>query len=187
MEASVAGGIPIHSVLREGIAGDRIERLLGILNGTCNYILTEMERRGASLETVLAEAQELGYAEADPTADIDGFDARSKLALLTALAFGVEIKPDSIPTEGIRRIRDVDFLYADRLRHTVRLIAAAEQTRAGLFLSVRPALLPKETILAHVQGLVQRHLGARQRTARTRSTTAAAPAPRRPASPSSAT
>ncbi len=152
MEASVAGGIPIHSVLREGIAGDRIESLMGILNGTCNYILTEMERRGASLETVLAEAQELGYAEADPTADIDGFDARSKLALLTALAFGVEIKPDSIPTEGIRRIRDVDFLYAARLRHTVRLIAGAEQTEHGLYLSVRPALLPKEAILAHVKG-----------------------------------
>lgn len=152
MEASVAGGIPIHSVLREGIAGDRIESLLGILNGTCNFILTEMETRGESLETVLAEAQELGYAEADPTADIDGHDARSKLALLAALAFGVQVDPESIPTEGIRRIRDVDFLYADRLHHTVRLLAAAEQTPQGLYLSVRPALLPKTAILAHVHG-----------------------------------
>ena len=152
MEASVAGGIPIHSVLREGIAGDRIESLLGILNGTCNFILTEMERRGDSLETVLAEAQELGYAEADPTADVDGFDARSKLALLAALAYGVHIAPECIPTQGIRRIRDVDFLYADRLGHTVRLLAAAEQTEEGLYLSVRPALLPKEAILANVNG-----------------------------------
>jgi len=152
MEASVAGGIPIHSVLREGIAGDRIESLLGILNGTCNFILTEMERRGDSLETVLSEAQELGYAEADPTADVDGFDARSKLALLAALAFGVHIEPGKIPTEGIRRIRDVDFLYAARLGHTVRLLAAAEQAEDGLYLSVRPALLPKDAILANVHG-----------------------------------
>lgn len=152
MEASVAGGIPIHSVLREGIAGDRIESLLGILNGTCNFILTEMERRGDSLDTVLAEAQDLGYAEADPTADIDGFDARSKLALLAALAFGVQIQPEQIPTEGIRRIRDIDFLYAARLGHTVRLLATAEQTEEGLYLSVRPALLPKDAILASVTG-----------------------------------
>lgn len=152
MEASVAGGIPIHAVLREGIAGDRIQGLLGILNGTCNFILTEMERRGDSLEVVLAEAQALGYAEADPTADIDGFDARSKLSLLAALAFGVQVNPETIPTEGIRRIRDVDFLYADRLRHTVRLLAAAEQTPEGLYLAVRPALLPQNAILSHVRG-----------------------------------
>src|SRR5882757_4106640 len=87
MEASVAGGIPIHSVLREGISGDRVTALYGILNGTCNYILTEMERRGESLEAILSEAQSLGYAEADPSADVDGFDARSKLVLLAALAF----------------------------------------------------------------------------------------------------
>lgn len=152
LEASVAGGIPILHVLREGIAGDRIEALLGILNGTCNFILTEMERRGESLETVLQEAQDLGYAEADPTADIDGFDARSKLALLAALAFGVQVKPEEIPTEGIRRIRDVDFLYAARLGHTVRLLASARQTDSGLFLSVRPALVPRTTILAGVSG-----------------------------------
>ena len=90
------------------ISGDRVQSLLGVLNGTCNYILTEMERRGDSLDTVLAEAQKLGYAEADPTADIDGFDARAKLALLAALAFGCEIAPEEIPTEGIRRIPVVD-------------------------------------------------------------------------------
>ena len=152
MEASVAGGIPIHSVLREGIAGDRVESMAGILNGTCNYILTEMERRGAPLETILAEAQQLGYAEADPSADIDGYDARSKLALLSALAFGVQVRPSDIYLEGIRRIRPIDFAYAGRLGHTVRLIASAQESREGLLLSVRPALLPQGTILAQVQG-----------------------------------
>jgi homoserine dehydrogenase len=151
MEASVAGGIPIHAVLREGISGDRVIALLGILNGTSNYILTEMEKRGATLETVLAEAQRLGYAEADPSADIDGFDARSKLAILSALAFGEKITPSDIFTEGIRRISPIDFEYAHRLSHTIRLICAARQTADGLILSVRPALIPASTILASVQ------------------------------------
>ncbi len=152
MEASVAGGIPILSVLREGVAGDRIQSLLGILNGTCNFILTEMEKRGDSLETVLAEAQRLGYAEADPTADVEGYDARSKLALLAALAFGAHVQPEEIPTEGILRVRDVDFLYARRIQRTVRLIASAEQTENGLLLAVRPALAPVAAILSHVSG-----------------------------------
>jgi homoserine dehydrogenase len=152
MEASVAGGIPIHAVLREGISGDRVESMMGILNGTCNYILTEMERRGESLEVILAEAQQLGFAEADPTADIDGYDARSKLALLAALAFGVRVRPSDIYVEGIRRIRSIDFAYAHRLRHTVRLIASAEQDSDGLRLAVRPALVPKDAILASVTG-----------------------------------
>src|SRR5580704_13779643 len=98
MEASVAGGIPIHAVLREGISGDRITALYGILNGTCNYILTEIESRGASFSEVLAEAQQAGYAEADPSADVDGFDARSKLAILAALAFGERIVHGDIYT-----------------------------------------------------------------------------------------
>lgn len=153
MEASVAGGIPIHAVLREGISGDRITALLGILNGTCNYILTEIESRGAGFAEVLAEAQRLGYAEADPSADVDGLDARSKLALLAALAFGEKITPSDIYVEGIRRISPVDFQYADRLDHTIRLIAAARQTPDGLILSVRPSLIPKGTILAHVMGV----------------------------------
>ncbi|HEY7338503.1 MAG TPA: homoserine dehydrogenase [Bryobacteraceae bacterium] len=152
MEASVAGGIPIHAVLREGISGDRISTLYGILNGTCNYILTEIERRGASFEQVLKEAQEAGYAEADPSADVDGFDSRSKLAILSALAFGERIVPSDIYTEGIRRIAPVDFDYAHQLRHTVRLVCAARQTPAGLILSVRPSLIPESTILAGVRG-----------------------------------
>jgi homoserine dehydrogenase len=152
MEASVAGGIPIHTVLRDGIAGDQIEGLMGILNGTCNYILTEMERRGDSFETVLAEAQALGYAEADPSADVDGLDARSKLALLAGLAFGIRVRPQDIDVEGIRRVRSIDFAYAHRLGHTVRLVASAERDEGGLLLSVQPALIPSDTILAHVQG-----------------------------------
>ncbi len=118
MEASVAGGIPIHAVLREGISGDRIVAIAGILNGTSNYILTEMERRGASFDTILAEAQALGYAEADPSADVDGYDARSKLAILSALAFGERITPSDIFVEGIRRVTAQDFDYAHQLGHT---------------------------------------------------------------------
>ena len=152
MEASVAGGIPIHTVLREGISGDRIVALLGILNGTSNYILTEVEKSGAAFNDVLAEAQRLGYAEADPTADVDGFDARSKLAILSALAFGQKINAADIFTQGIRRITPIDFQYAHTLKHTIRLICGARQTPEGLILSVRPALIPQSTILAGVQG-----------------------------------
>jgi homoserine dehydrogenase len=152
MEASVCGGIPIHAVLREGISGDRVTALYGILNGTSNYILTEMEKRSEPLASVLAEAQMLGYAEADPSADIDGFDARSKLAILAALAFGEKITPSDIFVEGIRRISPMDFQYAHALKHTIRLVCAARQTHEGLILSVRPALIPQSTILAGVQG-----------------------------------
>ena len=152
MEASVCGGIPIHAVLREGISGDRVTALYGILNGTSNYILTEMEKRGESLHSVLAEAQLLGYAEADPSADIDGYDARSKLAILAALAFGEKIMPSDIFVEGIRRISPMDFQYAHQLKHTIRLVCAARQTHDGLVLSVRPALIPLSTILAGVNG-----------------------------------
>jgi len=152
MEASVCGGIPIHAVLREGISGDRVVALYGILNGTCNYILTEIEKRGVPLVEVLAEAQRLGYAEADPSADLDGPDARSKLVLLAALAFGEKITPSDVFMEGIRRITPLDFQYARALNHTIRLICGARQTADGLILFVRPALIPSSTILAGVQG-----------------------------------
>ena len=152
MEASVAGGIPIHNVLREGISADRINTLYGILNGTCNYILTAIEQHGSSFEHVLLEAQRAGYAEADPSADVDGFDARSKLAILAALAFGERIVPSDIFTEGIRRITPIDFEYAHQLHHTIRLICAARQTPNGVILSVRPSLIPRSTILASVRG-----------------------------------
>lgn len=152
MEASVAGGIPIHAVLREGIAADRITTLYGILNGTCNYILTEIEEHGTGFDEVLLAAQKAGYAEADPSADVDGFDARSKLAILSTLAFGELVNPGSIYTEGIRRVTPVDFEYAHQLHHTIRLICAARMTAAGLILSVRPSLIPQSTILAGVRG-----------------------------------
>ncbi|MGI8961859.1 MAG: homoserine dehydrogenase [Bryobacteraceae bacterium] len=152
IEASVAGGIPIHSVLREGIAGDRVIELYGILNGTSNFILTEIENSNAAFESVLAEAQQLGYAEADPSADVDGLDARSKLAILAALAFGEKLTPADIFTDGIRRLMPVDFEYAHQLKHTIRLLCLARQTEEGLLLSVRPSLIPQAAILAQVKG-----------------------------------
>jgi len=152
MEASVAGGIPIHTVLREGISGDRIQTLYGILNGTSNFILTEIEKSNAAFDDVLGEAQRLGYAEADPTADVDGYDARYKLAILSALAFGEQITPADIYVEGIRRIQPFDFQYAHRLANTIKLLCTARQTDEGLLLSVRPAMIPQSTILASVQG-----------------------------------
>ena len=152
MEAAVAGGIPVLNALREGIAGDGIDALIGILNGTSNYILTEIERTGAPFDQVLREAQDLGYAEADPSADIDGYDARSKLAILAAMAFGEQVSPGDIPLQGIRRIRTIDFAYAGRLGHTIRLLATARREPDGLRLAVRPALVEKNTILAGVTG-----------------------------------
>ena len=144
MEPSVCGGMPIHAVLREGIAADRIETMFGILNGTSNYILTEIEKHGSAFDRVLAEAQSLGFAEANPSADIDGLDARSKLVLLAAFAFGVRIAPGDVPTEGIRRILPIDFRYAKQLGYTLRLLCSARREDEGLFLSVRPALVPQE-------------------------------------------
>ncbi|MBE0658910.1 MAG: homoserine dehydrogenase [Bryobacteraceae bacterium] len=152
MEASVCGGIPIHAVLKEGICGDRVRGFFGILNGTSNYILTEIEKHGTAFDDVLKEAQRLGYAEADPTADIGGFDARSKLVLLALLAFGMRIAPADVPTEGIQRITPTDFRYARQVNSTIRLICGAEATDNGLFLSVRPSLIPLNTIMAGVQG-----------------------------------
>lgn len=152
MEASVAGGIPILSVLREGISGDRVRALYGILNGTSNFILTEIEKSNAAFDSVLGEAQRLGYAEADPSADVDGLDARSKLAILAALAFGEKLMPSDIFTEGIRRLMPVDFEYAHQLKHTIRLLCSARQSDQGMWLSVRPSLIPQSAILAQVKG-----------------------------------
>ena len=162
MEASVAGGIPIHTVLREGISGDRVTTLYGILNGTSNYILTEIEKHGAAFDHVLAEAQRLGYAEADPSADVDGYDARSKLAILAALAFGEKITPSDIYTEGIRRIQPLDFQYAHQLGHTIRLICAAHQTPEGLILVGAAGADSAVDHSGRRAGRVQCRLGARQ-------------------------
>jgi homoserine dehydrogenase len=152
MEASVGGGIPILQVLREGISGDRIEALYGILNGTSNFILTEMERTGAPLASILAEAQKRGYAEANPTADVEGYDARSKLAILCAFAFGARVPTDAIYGQGITRLTPIDFAYAHRLGYTIRLVGAGVPGPQGLGLYVRPVLIPETAILSKVQG-----------------------------------
>ena len=187
MEASVAGGIPIHAVLREGISGDRITTLYGILNGTCNYILTEIEQHGADFCARACRSAAAGYAEADPSADVDGFDARSKLAILAALAFGERIVPSDIYTEGIRRITPIDFEYAHKLHHTIRLMCAARQTPE------RPAAFgaafadPADRRSWRAFAALITPSGCAENMAPTRSTTAAARERIRPASPSSAT
>jgi homoserine dehydrogenase len=151
-EASVGGGIPILNALREGIAGDHVQALYGILNGTSNFILTEMEKTGAPLADILKEAQKLGYAEANPTADVEGYDARSKLAILAAFCFGARVPTDAIFRQGITRLMPVDFSYAHRLGCTIRLVGAAKSDGDGLSLFVRPILIPETAILSKVQG-----------------------------------
>jgi homoserine dehydrogenase len=151
-EASVAGGIPVLAAIREGLAAERIQALYGILNGTCNYVLTTMESAGSDMPQALAEAQKLGYAEADPSADVEGWDTRFKLAILARLSFGGDVPLDSIVCRGITRISSIDFAYAHRLGCTIRLIGAARREAAGLHCFVRPLLIPATHMLAKVQG-----------------------------------
>lgn len=152
-EAAVAGGIPVIQGLRDGLSGDRLFRILGILNGTCNYILTRMESDQVSFEKALGEAQELGYAEADPTADIDGSDAQAKLAILTAAGLGESVLVDSIPLRTIRSIEAVDFVYAKRLGATIRQVSRAERNEDNqVVASVQPMLIPTSSTLAQVGG-----------------------------------
>jgi homoserine dehydrogenase len=150
-EASVAGGIPILRVIQESTAGDRLRALHGILNGTSNYILTQMEARGIDFDQALSEAQKAGYAEADPTFDIDGQDARDKLCILARMAFGGRLDVNRIPTHGIRAVRAVDIRSAQRLHRTIRLVASAEQTDSGLDVSIRPWLVDSRSMLAKVE------------------------------------
>ncbi len=155
IEACVAGGTPVLHAIREGLAGEHFAAVYGILNGTTNYILTEMERRGSSFGEALREAQQKGYAEPDPTADVEGYDARYKLAILAMLCFGQPVQVKNIPVEGITCIDRVDFAYAHRLGHTIRLIAAAQRSAAGrLEISVRPMMIPESSQLAGVVGSV---------------------------------
>ena len=130
-EAAVAGGIPVIKALREGLAGNRIARIAGILNGTCNYILTQMRERGREFAEVLADAQKLGYAEADPSFDIDGVDAAHKLAILAALAFGRPVAFDAVHVEGIRRISALDIAFATELGYRIKLLGLAQQVESG--------------------------------------------------------
>jgi homoserine dehydrogenase len=153
IEACVAGGTPILHAVREGLAGEHFAAVYGILNGTTNYILTEMERRNCSFALALAEAQEKGYAEPDPASDVEGFDARYKIAILAMICFGQPVPVERIEVEGITRIDPVDFAYAHRLNRTIRLIAAARCGRAGhLEISVRPTMISTTSQLAGVLG-----------------------------------
>jgi homoserine dehydrogenase len=151
-EAAVAGGIPIVKALREGLAANGIERIYGVLNGTCNYILTTMRATGRDFAAVLKEAQKLGYAEADPSFDVDGVDTAHKLAILTALAFGTEVDFGSVHIEGIRRITADDIRFADELGYRVKLLGIARRTADGVEQRVHPCLVPESAPIAHVPG-----------------------------------
>jgi homoserine dehydrogenase len=152
IEASVAGAVPIVRVLTEGIAGDRVLALRGILNGTANYILSTMHNDELSFEEALRLAQEAGYAEADPTLDIDGLDARDKLCILTQLAFHHHVACDDVPVKGIRHVLAEDFHYARRLDATIRLLASAVRHGEELEIGVRPWLVSRHSMLAGVEG-----------------------------------
>jgi homoserine dehydrogenase len=152
-EAAVAGGIPIIKTVREGLAGNEIRRIYGILNGTCNYILSRMQDNGLSFADALAEAQAKGYAEADPTFDIGGFDAAHKLALLTAISFGTKVAFDQIHIEGIQSISKIDIDAAQELGYAIKLLGVAVRTEHGIEQRVHPALVPEDSAIAEVSGV----------------------------------
>ena len=152
-ESAVAGGIPIIKTLREGLSANRVERVYGILNGTCNYILTVMRETGRPFADVLVDAQELGYAEADPAFDIDGVDAAHKLAILSAIAFGSEIDFDAVDIEGIRHVSPIDLEFAEELGYRIKLLGIAERTASGVQQRVRPCMVPKAAQIAQVDGV----------------------------------
>jgi homoserine dehydrogenase len=152
-EAAVAGGIPVIKALREGLAGNRISRVAGILNGTCNYILTVMRERGREFADVLAEAQKLGYAEADPSFDVDGIDAAHKLAILAALAFGRPVAFDAVHVEGIRHVSALDIAFAAELGYRIKLLGLARRTEAGIEARVHPCMVPQAAPIARVDGV----------------------------------
>ncbi|MEQ8733764.1 MAG: homoserine dehydrogenase [Rhodospirillaceae bacterium] len=151
-EAAVAGGIPIIKALREGLAGNDIKRVIGILNGTCNYILSTMEDSGRDFADVLKDAQDLGYAEADPSFDIDGVDAAHKLAILASLSFGTKVSFKDVYVEGIRTISAIDFTYARDLGYRIKLLGLAGRTEDGVYQRVHPCLIDEEGPLASVDG-----------------------------------
>ncbi len=152
-EAAVAGGIPALKTLREGLSGNAIDRVHGILNGTCNYILSTMRETHREFADVLADAQDLGYAEADPSFDIDGVDAAHKLAILTSLAFGCEIDFDAVYAEGIRNVSASDIVYAEELGYRVKLLGIAQRNDGGVEQRVHPCLVPLSSPLAQVEGV----------------------------------
>ena len=153
-EAAVGGGIPIIKSLREGLAANRIEWIAGIINGTSNFILSEMRDKGASFETVLKEAQRLGYAESDPTFDIEGVDAAHKLTIMAAIGFGIPMRFGSAHVEGISRLTQQDIRYAGELGYRIKLLGIAKRKPAGIELRVHPTLIPQRRLIANVEGVM---------------------------------
>ncbi|MEQ6291398.1 homoserine dehydrogenase [Vogesella sp. GCM10023246] len=153
-EAAVAGGIPIIKALREGLSANRIEWLAGIINGTSNFILTEMREKGADFADVLKEAQRLGYAEADPTFDVEGHDAGHKLTIMAAIAFGIPMQFDNCYLEGISKLEGKDIQYAEELGYRVKLIGLTRRTEQGVELRVHPTLIPEDQLIANVNGVM---------------------------------
>jgi homoserine dehydrogenase len=152
-EAAVAGGIPIIKALREGLVGNRVRRLYGILNGTCNYILTTMRETGRDFDAVLAEAQAAGYAEADPSFDVDGIDAAHKLAVLTGAAFGAKVNFAGVHVEGIRHVSSMDIQFAEELGFRIKLLGLARETKHGIEQRVHPCMVPLAAPIAHIEGV----------------------------------
>jgi homoserine dehydrogenase len=153
-EAAVAGGIPIIKAIREGLAGNRIESVAGIINGTCNYILTQMTEKGEDFSEALAAAQKLGYAEADPTFDIEGVDAAHKLTILASIAFGIPLSFDAVATEGITRVTSQDIANARQLGYRIKLLGIAKRSEGGVELRVQPTFIPEDKLLAKVDGVL---------------------------------
>jgi homoserine dehydrogenase len=151
-EAAVAGGIPIIKALREGLSANRIEWIAGIINGTTNFILSEMRDKGLSFDTVLKEAQRLGYAEADPTFDIEGVDAAHKITILSSLAFGIPMQFDKAYIEGISKLDATDIKYAEQLGYRIKLLGITKRTAEGVELRVHPTLIPSKRLIANVEG-----------------------------------
>ncbi len=153
-EASVAGGIPIIKALREGLSANHIKSIKGIMNGTCNYMLTKMMNEGVEFDEILAEAQKLGYAEADPSFDIGGFDAAHKLLILASIAYGIDAKPEDILIEGIENINSEDIFFANEFGYNIKLLTIAKKSAESVELRVHPALIRKSEMLAKVDGVM---------------------------------
>jgi homoserine dehydrogenase len=153
-EASVAGGVPIIKAIREGLTANRIEWIAGIINGTCNYILSEMRDKGLPFDMVLAEAQRLGYAEADPAFDVEGIDAAHKLTILSAIAFGIPMQFDKVYTEGITKLTAIDLKYAEGLGYRIKLLGITRRAKNGIELRVHPTLIPARRLIANVEGVM---------------------------------
>ncbi|MBN2865536.1 MAG: homoserine dehydrogenase [Thiotrichales bacterium] len=153
-EAAVAGGIPVIKAVREGLAANKIEWIAGIINGTGNYILTEMKKPGADFAQVLSVAQELGYAEADPTFDVEGIDAAHKLTILASIAFGIELQFNKVYTEGISKVTAEDIRFASQLGYEIKHLGIAKRSEEGFSLRVHPTLIPKEVLIANVNGVM---------------------------------